>query len=32
MAHVRLQADLEALDVELRRNHSDSNPPPDAIS
>ena len=28
MAHVRLQADLEALDVELRRNHSDSTPPP----
>ena len=26
--HVRLQADLEALDVELRRNQSDSTPPP----
>ncbi len=25
--HVRLQADLEALDVELRRNHSDSSDP-----
>ena len=27
MAHVRLAADIEALDVELRRNHSNSTPP-----
>ena len=29
MAHIRLQADIEALDVELKgRNRSDSTPPP----
>ena len=28
VSYVRLEADLAQLDAELRRNHSDSTPPP----